>query len=65
MVAMLFIVYNTFEFKVFVASILVGPFAPSIQEIKTYFVVLGTAGSRASKSAIEKRARLLTETPSS
>ena len=25
MVAMLFIVYNTFEFKVFVASILVGP----------------------------------------
>ena len=36
----MFIVYNTFEFKVFVASILVGPFAPSIQEMKTYFVVL-------------------------
>ena len=38
MVAMLFIVYNTFEFKVFVASIRVGPIVGLGSSIESLFI---------------------------
>ena len=56
MAAMLFIVYNTFEFKVFVASIRVGPIVGNLYKKKHALVQDNTHASTKKKTLSRKHA---------